>query len=554
VGAERHLLLGFIGEAIMNIPLTPIRFLRYAREQFPDKVGVVCGAERFTYAQLADRSARLAGVLIAAGAQPGDRIAFLSSNCHRLLEAYYGVLEAGCVLLPLNIRLAAHELEFVLNDAKAKFLFVEQQFLPLVEAFRKAVPSVEAFFLLDSEPQADWPAAQNYEDLLARSTPFQCDVTQIDENSLAELFYTSGSSDTPKGVMLSHRNVYLHALSVIVAGQTSPTMAGHTSGETVMLHTIPLFHANGWGAAHTITLVGGTHVMIHHFSPAEVFRLIEQEGVWCCALVPTMANALVNSTERTKYDLSSLRLITIGGAASSPTLVEQVEEKLGCSCVSGYGLTETSPAIAFSPMKPRMSWQGERRYAGQAMTGFAIPGAELRVVDGSGNDVPRDGATIGEVVARGDGVMKGYWGRSDAAEAAMEGGWFHTGDVATIDENSYLLIVDRKKDIIVSGGENISSLEVEKVLASHPSVFEVVVIPVPDDKWGEVPKALVVLKPGSQTNGAELLEFCRSRLSHYKCPHSAEFLDSLPRTGTGKLLKKELREKYLAASRNIAMP
>jgi fatty-acyl-CoA synthase len=535
----------------MNVPLTPIRFLRYAREQFPSKTGVVCGAERFTYAQFADRSARLAGALVAAGARPDDRIAFLSTNCHRLLEAYYGVLEAGCVLLPLNIRLAAQELAFVLNDAKAKFLFLEQQFLPLVEAFRATAPSLEAFFLLDAQPQASWIEPESYESLLAASAPFQCDVAQIDEDSLAELFYTSGTSDTPKGVMLSHRNVYLHALSVIVAGQTSKMMAGHTSSETVMLHTIPLFHANGWGAAHTITLVGGTHVMIHHFSPAEVFRLVERERVWCCALVPTMANALVHSAERAKYDLSSLRLITIGGAASSPTLVREVEEKMGCTCFSGYGLTETSPVIAFSPTKPGMSWQGEQRYAGQAMTGFAIPGVELRVVDGSETDVPHDGTTIGEVVARGDAVMMGYWGRPDVTEAVMKGNWFHTGDVATIEENNYILIVDRKKDIIVSGGENISSLEVEKVLAAHSSVFEAMVIPVPDEKWGEVPKALVVLKPGSQTKEAELLDFCRSRLSHYKCPHSVEFLDSLPKTGVGKLLKREMREKYLAAQKTV---
>jgi len=367
----------------MNIPLTPIRFLRYAQEQFPNKIGVVCGADRFTFAQFAERSARLAGALVAAGAQPYDRIAFLSTNCHRLLEAYYGVLEAGCVLLPLNIRLAAQELAFVLNDAGAKFLFLEQQFLPLVETFRGSVPSLEAFVLLDSQPQASWLEADHYEGLLSSAAPFHCDIAQIDEDSLAELFYTSGTSDTPKGVMLSHRNVYLHALSVIVAGQTSKMMAGYTSSETMMLHTIPLFHANGWGAAHTITLVGGTHVLTHHFSPAEVFRLIEREKVWCCALVPTMANALVHSPERAKYDLSSLRPVTIGGAASSPTLVKEVEQKLGCICISGYGLTETSPAIAFSPTKSGISWEGERRYVGQAMTGFAIPGSELRVMDAS---------------------------------------------------------------------------------------------------------------------------------------------------------------------------
>lgn len=536
----------------MNIPLTPIRFLRYAREQFPDKTGVVCGDERFTYVQIAERAARLAGALIAAGATGGDRIAFLSTNCHRLLEAYYGVLEAGCVLLPLNIRLSAQELGFVLNDAQAKFLFLEPQFFPLVEAFRQEVPSLATFFLLDGQPQASWLAPQNYEGLLTTSAPFQCDFMEVDEDSLAELFYTSGTSDRPKGVMLTHRNVYLHALSVIVAGLTAKATIGMSSCESVCLHTIPLFHANGWGAAHTITVVGGTHVMIHHFSPAEVFRLIERERVRFCALVPTMATALVNSPERQKYDLSSLQVISIGGAASSPTLVREVEEKLGCTCFSGYGLTETSPTLAMSPMKPVVSWHGEQRHAGQAMTGFAIPGVELRVVDANGNDVPHDGITIGELLARGDVIMQGYWGQPDTTAAAMEGGWFHTGDVATIDRDSYVQIVDRKKDIIVSGGENISSLEVEKALAAHPAVYEAIVIPVPDEKWGEVPKALVVLKPGSQATEAELMDFCRSRLSHYKCPHSIEFFDSLPKTGTGKLLKRELRKKYWTAQKSSA--
>ncbi|HVO80743.1 MAG TPA: long-chain-fatty-acid--CoA ligase [Terriglobales bacterium] len=534
----------------MNIPLTPIRFLRYAREQFPNRTGVVCGPERFTYAQFGERAARQAGALIAAGVKHGDRIAFLSTNCHRLLEAYYGVLEAGCILLPLNIRLSPQDLAFVLKDAQAKFLFLEQQFLPLVEAFRLTVPSIECFFLLDGAPQANWLAPQNYEDLLAAAQPFQCDFMQIDEDSVAELFYTSGTSDRPKGVMLTHRNVYLHALSTIVAGQTNPTMMGLSSCEAVALHTIPLFHANGWGAAHTITVVGGKHVMIHHFIPAEVFRLIEKERVRSCCLVPTMATALINSPERQKFDLSSLRAINIGGAASSPTLVREVEEKLGCACFSGYGLTETAPTLTISPMKPGLSWTGEQRYKGAAMTGFAIPGVEIRVVDGNGKDVPHDGATIGEVIARGDVVMDGYWGQPEVTAAAMEGGWFHTGDVATIDQDNYVQIVDRKKDIIVSGGENISSLEVEKVLAAHPNVYEAIVFAVPDRKWGEVPKALVVLKPGSATTEAELLEFCRSHLSHYKCPHSIDFLDSLPKTGTGKLLKRELRKKYWAAEKS----
>ncbi len=534
----------------MKIPLTPIRFLRYARDQFPEKVGVVCGERRFTYAQFAERAARLAGALVAAGARPGDRVAFLSTNCHRLLEAYYGVLEAGCVLLPLNIRLGPLELAFVLNDARARFLFVEPAFLPLAESFRASVPSIEISFLLDGQSQGDWLAPGNYDHLLAVSPPFQCDFTQVDEDSLAELFYTSGSSDRPKGVMLTHRNVYLHALSVIAAGQTSTSTLGEMSCKSVLLHTIPLFHANGWGTAHSITVVGGTHVLIHHFNPVEVFNLIERERITTCAMVPTMVTALVNSPARTNYDLSSLQIINIGGAASSPTLVKEVEEKLGCICLSGYGLTETCPTLAKSPAKSDISMEAKQRCARQAMTGFAIPGVELRLVSPNGNDVPHDGTVMGEIVVRGDGVMVGYWRQPEATAAAMEGGWFHTGDIATVDRYNYMQIVDRKKEIIVSGGENISSLEVEKVLFAHPDVYEAAVIPVPDEKWGEVPKALVVLKPGSQVGEDELLEFCRSVLAHFKCPRSVEFFESLPKTGTGKILKRELRQKYWTAQKN----
>lgn len=535
----------------MQLPLTPVRFLRYARDQFPDKTAVICGDLRLTYSQFAERCARLAAALREAGAKPGDRIAFLSTNCHRLLEAYYGVLEASCILLPLNIRLSPEELAFVLNDAEARFLFLDPLFLPLAEALRPVVPSIETFILLEGRAEASWIAERNYEQLLSCSLPVDIDYIHIDENSVAELFYTSGSSDRPKGVMLTHRNVYLHALSVIAAGQTSPTTLGDMSCRSVLLHTIPLFHANGWGTAHTITLVGGTHVMIHHFNPIEVFRLIEREHVTTCAMVPTMASALVHSAERKKYDLTSLRVITIGGAASTPALVKEVEEKLGCSCISGYGLTETCPTLAKSAVKTNVAWLGEERYAGQAMTGFAIPGVELRVVDSEGNEVVHDAVAMGEIVVRGDGVMEGYWRQTESTKAAMEGGWLHTGDIATVDANNYLHIVDRKKDIIVSGGENISSLEVEKVLLTHPAVYEAVVIPVPDEKWGEAPKALVVLKLGARTTPAELIEFCRCHLAHYKCPHSIEFLESLPKTGTGKLLKRELKQKYATAPNRV---
>ncbi len=528
----------------MNIPLSPVRFLRYAEQQYPHKTAVVCGARRFTYAQFGERASRLAGALREAGVKAGDRVAFFSLNCHRMLEAYFGVLEAGAVLLPLNFRLAPGELAYILNDAGAKMLFLEKEFTRVVDHFRKDVATVQAFFMLDAAPQAPWLSPANYEDMLAAATPYRADVMDFDENSPAELFYTSGTSADPKGVMLTHRNVYLHALSVCVTFITKP--------ESVNLHTIPLFHANGWGTAHSVTLTGGTHVMLSRFTCAEVFELIERERVDSLSLVPIMATALVNSPERKKYDLSSLQWISIGGAASSPTLVRECEKELGCPCFAGYGLTETAPVLSTAKLKPGEQFADEQRYVAQAMTGYAIPGAELRVVDIEDKDVPRDGKTMGEIVARSDGVMLGYWRQPAATAEVMRGGWFHTGDMAMISEDGRILIVDRKKDIIVSGGENISSLEVEKTLLAHPGVYEAAVIPVPDKKWGEVPKGLVVAKPGSNPTEAELLEFCRSRMAHFKCPRSIEFLESLPKTATGKILKKGLRKKHWSGQEDSA--
>ena len=524
----------------MNIPLTPVRFLRYAEQQFPYKTAVVCGDQRFTYPQFAERAYRLAGALRQAGVQPGDRVAFLSVNCHRLLEAYYGVVAAGAALLPLNFRLSPDELAYILNDAGATMVFLQREFIPVVDSFRQRLATVTQFVMLDAAPDANWMARTNYDAMLHAATPYIPDIMQFDEDSLAELFYTSGTSAHPKGVMLTHRNIYLHALSVCVNFSTR--------ADSIELHTIPLFHANGWGAAHSVTFVGGTHVMIPRFVCSEVFRLIQQEKVKSLSLVPIMATALVNAPDRANYDLSSLEWVSIGGAASSPTLIRQVEEKIGCECFAGYGLTETAPVLSTARPKPGLELEGEERFVYQAMTGYAIPGVEVRVVDENDNDVPHDGKTMGEVIARSDGVMDGYWKQPESSAEVMRGGWLHTGDVAVVNEHGSLLIVDRKKDMILSGAENISSLEVEKVIVANPAVYEVAVIPVPDEKWGEVAKALVVLKPDAKLTEGELIEFCRARLAHYKCPRSVEFVAGLPKTATGKILKKDLRKAYQASS------
>ena len=389
-----------------------------------------------------------------------------------------------------------------------------------------------------------WLSDQTYEQALVSATPFREELMAFDENSVAEIFYTSGTSASPKGVMLTHRNVYLHAMNLAVYH--------HTRYEDVLMHTIPLFHANGWGAAHTITSVGGTHVMLPRFVPEEVFRLVERERVSALSLVPVMATALVNCPTRSKYNLSSVQWSVIGGAASSPTLMREVETTLGFKCFSGYGLTECSPSLATAELKPDVECTPEERHVMQAMTGYAYPGHELRVVDAQDKDVPHDGATMGEIIARSDGVMAGYWQQPEATAEAMRGGWFHTGDMAVIAENGYIRIVDRKKDIIVSGGENISSLEVEKALVAHPDVYEAAVIPVVDEKWGEVPIAVVVTKPGRNITEAELIEFCRARLAHYKCPQAIEFCERLPenrdRQSFEKRVAKEISKGLLPAS------
>ncbi len=506
-------------EAAMNVPLTPLRFLRRAADLYAGKEGVVCGDWRCSYAEFSRRAGQLGRALASLDLRAGDRVAFLSYNCHRLLEAYYGVPEAGGILLPLNIRLAPPEQEFILNDSGARFLFLDPDFLPLVESFRRRLKTAERFFLLDGERGANaWLEPRNYDQLLLPLEPLHRDIMEVDEDSVCELFYTSGSTGDPKGVMLTHRTLYLH--------------------------TIPLFHANGWGGAHAFVAVGGKHVMIRRFDPAEVFRLIERERVESFAVVPAMAIALVNHPARQQHDLSSLKMIMIGGAASSPELIAQVEAKLGCTCVGGYGLTETSPVLSLAlPKSTIPDWEARRAQL-QAMTGHPMLGVEMRVADEAGREVPRDARTVGEILVRSDVVMEGYWNQPQETGQALAGGWFHTGDLATWDENGMFLIVDRKKEIIVSGGENVSSLEVEKVLLAHPAVYEVAVIPVPDEKWGEVPKALVSLKPGQQVSEEELMAHVRSRLAGYKVPKSVEFLAELPKSGTGKIQKRLLREQY----------
>ncbi len=506
----------------MNVPLTPLAFLERARRLFPARVGVVDGEQRFTYAEYAARCDRLAWALTREiGVRPGDRVAWLCGNTHELLEAYYGVLLAGAVLLPLNIRLATAETRVVLDDAGASVLFRHlAQADPSDADASRAVRS-------DAVPQV--VLGDDYERLLAAQPDEPFPVPDVDEDAAAELFYTSGSTGVPKGALLSHRGLYLHAVH--------NALTGRLTGDDVVLHTIPLFHVNGWGTPHYVTALGGVHVLLPRFDAAEVLRLVEAERVTRLFVVPTMMRALLDEPSLATRDLSSLVQVSIGGAPSGPDLVAEVEQVLGCECICGYGMTESSPTLTRSLDKP-----GEpRSLARRATTGLPILGVDVRVVDDDDHEVPRDGATVGEIVARSNHVMIGYWNRPEETADALRGGWLRTGDLAVVDADGYLTIVDRKKDVIVSGGENVSSVEVEKCIAAHPAVREVAVIGVHDERWGEVPRAFVALKDGVEVTDTELIDFVRARLAHFKAPKSIVFVDELPKGGTGKIQKDALR-------------
>jgi fatty-acyl-CoA synthase len=510
----------------MIVPLTPIRALYRAVDLFGRKTGVVSGPLRFTYSEFGERCERLAFGLLAEGVVPGDRIAYLSFNTHQLLEGYFAVPLIRAIVMPVNVRLAPAELVGILNHAGPKVVIYESDFAPAIQALRSMCPGV-----------ARWiEAGEPYEELLSRGRIARPDLFTFDENEIAELFYTSGSTGTPKGVTLSHRTLYLHMLSVSATFYNDETM--------VELHTIPLFHANGWGRPQCATFHGLKQVMVRRFDPAQVLRIIEEERATSMSLVPTMGNALLHCPELGKFDTSSLRQIHFGGAASSPELIARMEKAFGCAVYAGYGLTETSPVATSARDKSTVTFASEEdRIRHRAMTGWPMPGCELRVVDPAMQDVPRDLKAIGEIVIRGDLVMEGYYKEPKASREVITNGWLHTGDMAVWDEDGYVLIVDRKKDIIVSGGENISSIEVERAIAAHPAVFECAVVSAPDDQWGEVPAAFIVVKPGETLDQQALCEFLQARIARFKLPRRFQFSDTpLPKTGTGKILKRDLRE------------
>ncbi len=518
----------------MIVPLSPLEFRDRAERLFADKIGVIDGTARFTYAQYGERTHRLGNALRRLGLQKDDCVSFLTYNSHQLLEAYYGVVEAGGILNPINIRLTPQDVAYILDHSGSKFLFFHNDFLPLVQSIQGGLRATRCFVTMEGSVTA--PATHDYEKLLASVTADYY-KPEVDENEIAELFYTSGTTGRPKGVALTHRTLYLHAMNTAVVL--------HASDADVVLHVVPLFHVNGWGTPQTLTMVGGTHVMLRKLEPATLLQLVQEHKVTVMFAVPAIFNLLLNSPELSKYDLSSLRMVALGGAPAAPSLVKAIQEKFGCLCTVGYGLTETSPVVTMAAPKAHHANEPlEQQLERQAKTGYAIPGVELRVVDLNGNDVKTDEKQMGEIIIRSNVVMDRYYNDPKATALAIRDGWLHTGDMAVIDNEGYVTIVDRSKDIIISGGENISSVEVENCLFANSKIFECTVFAVPDEKWGEVPKALVVLKPGQTATADEMISFCKANLPGFKVPKSIEFRESLPKGGTGKILKASLREPY----------
>ena len=515
--------------------------LRRAVELYPDKVAVCSEDLRLTYTQFGERVFQLARHLRAVGIRKGDCLAILHVNRHEFLEAYFAAAQIGAILNPLNFRLSPRELAFILRDSRASLLIAARRFSEQVEQLGQSETALKKVLWVGEGDASKVIEGRDYEDALSRQSPESLPDPRIPDEEVAHLYYTSGTTGLPKGVMLTHKNVATHALGTIAEL--------NLTDRDVWIHVAPLFHlADAW-ATFAVTWVGGRHVTVPDFDPPHVLHLIQKERVTISNMIPTMLNMLVNTEGAASYDFSSLRAILSGGASIAPEVVRKIMDVFKCDYIQTYGMTETSPYLTLSILKAHLEdLNPEERFAYKAMTGRPFISVDLKVVRENGEDIRADGQEVGEIIVKGDTVTPGYWNRPEETEKAFHDGWLYTGDMAVINEERYVNIVDRKKDMIITGGENVYSTEVENVLYEHPAVLEAAVIGVPDDHWGEAVKACVVLKPGQTATESDIIDFCKQNIAHYKSPKSVDFLEELPKVGSGKIFKKGLRERYLKPS------
>ncbi len=504
----------------------------------PKKEAVVCGQTRMDYQAFAERVWQLCQGLISLGLRRNERVAIIHENSNEFLEAYFAAAHLGAILVPLNFRLSAKELAVILNDSQTRILISQGQFHEKVNNLYASVPTIERVVWTRADVEPSGSRELGYESLLAGQPPEQPPDQAIRDDDVAQLYYTSGTTGRPKGVMLTHKNVKSHALGTIAELQLTDS--------DNWFHVAPLFHlADAW-ATFAITWVGGKHVILPSFEPLEALRIIQKEKITLSNLIPTMLNLMVNHPDVDRFDYSSLRVLLSGGAPIAPETVRKIIDAFKCDYIQTYGMTETSPYLTLSILKKDLKdlpWEEQLQF--KAKTGREFVNVSLKVVDDQGNDVATDNRQVGEIIVRGDTVTPGYWKLSEETQAAIRGGWLYTGDLAVIDKEQYVTIVDRKKDMILSGGENVYSTEVENVLYQHEAILEAAVIGVPDPHWGEAVKACVVLKEGCKATEKELISFCKNEMAHYKAPKSIDFLETIPKTGSGKIYKKGLRDPYI---------
>jgi fatty-acyl-CoA synthase len=518
----------------MNIPF----ILEKALSLYADKEAVVCGEARFTYKQFAERVYRLAHFLRSRGVGQGDCVAILHQNSHEFLESYFATAQLGAILNPLNYRLSPRELAFILQDSGAILLIASDRFVESVETLGEMTTELNQVVWTGSAGEKCAPfESANYEDVLKGEKTVPPPLPHISDDDVVHLYYTSGTTGRPKGVMLSHKNVCVHALAAV-----AELKLGDYDN---WIHVAPLFHlADAW-ATFAITWVGGKHVIVPDFDPSLVLLAMQQERVTITNMIPTMLNMLVHTPGVETHDFSSLRAILSGGAPIAPEVVRKIMGVFKCDYIQTYGMTETSPYLTVSILKENLAYlSDEERFVYKAKTGRPFMGVLLKVVREDGTDVTPNDEEVGEIVVKGDIVTKGYWNRPEETAKALKDGWLYTGDMAVIDKEGYVNIVDRKKDMIITGGENVYSVEVENVLYTHPCVLEAAVIGVPDPKWGEAVKAVVVLKPGETATEEEIIQYCKQHIASYKTPKSVDFISDLPKTGSGKIFKKGLKERY----------
>jgi fatty-acyl-CoA synthase len=522
----------------MEIPLTPMEFARRARRLYAEREAVVDGDLRLTYAQFLERCDRWSSALQALGVRQGDRVAYVAPNTHAHLEAYYAVPQIGAVLVPINYRLLPDDFEYIINHCGAKVVCAHADYIEAIDGIRDQLTGVEHFVALEGSGDG-WI---DYESTLESHSP---DFSKVDiaETDLLAINYTSGTTARPKGVMITHRNAYLNIMGTLAHHHLTPADR--------YLWTLPMFHANGWTFTWINTARGMAHVCLRRVEPRLIYQLIKDENITMFCAAPTVLISIANAPEEVRAGAPrGVRLFTAGAPPAAAT-IELIERELGWELTHVYGLTETSPLITFCEPRPehRNLSPKERARIKSRQGVELVSSGELRVVDKDGNEVPPDGESLGEITVRGNVVMKGYYNDAEATNAAIKTGWFHSGDAAIVHPDGFVEIRDRFKDVIISGGENISSVEVEGCLLRHPAVQEVAVVGMPHERWGESPHAFVILREGVKATEEELKLHVRNSLAHFKTPQWVSFVDELPKTATGKVQKFILRAGKAGISR-----